>query len=120
MLPMAGAAAAAGIDEVAAGPSGAPSGGSTSLWAGGQIYLEWVNGDSTASTQIYFKDDAGGCPSGSPADEERITTTPPGLNRYGTSKTSACNFFLRHVKNGQYSEWHQITSGVESCAACPL
>jgi hypothetical protein len=112
---------AAGADELPPeGPSGSPSGGVTSLWAGDQIFLDWINGDSSASTQIYFKDDAGGCPTGGPEDEEFIATKTPGATSHGTSKTSACNFFLRHVKNGQYSAWHQVTSGVESCSACPL
>lgn len=119
MLPMQGAACAAGVGATGP-PSGSPSGGVTSLWGGDKISLDWTNGDSTASTQIYFKDDASGCPSGSPADEEYINTVSPGVSTYDTSKTSACNFFLRHVKNGQYSAWHQVTSGVESCVSCPV
>jgi hypothetical protein len=120
MLPFAALAAPAGQDAGAEGPSGAPSGGTWWYYSGTKVGATWTNGDATASTQVYWKDISGGCPSVLPDDAEFIETVSPGVVEVETEKTVGCSLFIRHVKNGQYSAWHQITSGPTTCSTCPV
>ena len=116
MLPFMGLAAASTPTD-GVGPSGDPSGGVTSHWGGDKVALSWVNGDVTASTQAYVF--SPGCPGTKPDDMTLIRTYSPGVSSADTNRTEHCSYWLRHVKNGQYSQWHQVITGIESCAVCP-
>lgn len=108
-------------DAGGSGPSGSPTSVSSYFYAGDKVGIQWVNGDGTAATRIYYKDDAGGCPSGYPGDLTLLKTVAPGVTSYGTGQTDLCNYFVVHYKDGIFSSWKQCIAGESSgCSSCPL
>lgn len=87
------------------GPTAAPSSGVFELLGGDDYGLAWVNGDPTSSTQIAFK-----TPPGEPPAGEYIVS--PGVTAFNVTFETGLDlnddtefWYVRHVKNGQYSAW---------------
>lgn len=105
--------------EAGSGPSGDPSDVSTETWGGDKVGIFFTIGDASAATRIYYKDDAGGCPSSLPDDATLVVTLSPGVNSYESSYTDFCNWWAVHYKDGQYGAFVQATLGDSGeCIAC--
>ncbi len=115
-LLFAAAGGALGVD----GPDAAPTDVSWFFHDGDKIGVQWANGDPTAATQIYFRDEVSGCPSVLPDDLTFIGTAPAGATSFDTTGTISCSHFIRHVKNGQFSAFVQAINGPTTCLTCPV
>lgn len=111
--------AAAGVTQEGF-PAGPPTNVSTYSYGEGLVGVQWTNGDAEAGTPVYFFDQASGCPGTFPDDLTLIGTASPGQTALETGQTTACSYYVRHVKNGQFSSWVQALSGVDDCLSCPL
>lgn len=101
MLP----AIAAGTGENPSGdpPSAAPLRANLYYYAGGKkVGVSWRNGDVTASTQVAYG-------VGSPDNLVGISSPGETARDLGiitaTWESNAYSAYVRHVKNGQYSDW---------------
>jgi hypothetical protein len=90
-------------------PSAAPSHFSLYYYSGTKVGMQWKYGDTDASCECVWSDgwqvDGDGT-----APDGTITylgTVAYPINQKDTGKTIAAGgyYFVRHVKNGQYSSW---------------
>lgn len=77
-----------------AGPTGPPTGVTTTTYGGSLIRISWTNGDATAETYAYRQ--TGGEPL-------NLGFTDAGETTYDTGETDLGTYGVAHFKNGQYS-----------------
>jgi len=87
-------------------PDGPPRFPSTYFYGGEEnplLGVQWVNGDTTAWTQIGFEDQGGGEPT------VHAFTIPPGATSYETGMSygilSGTAVWVRHTRGGTPSDW---------------
>ena len=107
-----GALAACGTAAVGSEtPSGPPTNASTFNYGDSKVGVQWANGDEAASTQVGY--------SAACSTKTVSKTLPPGVTSFETGTTNACNWWLRHIRDGTPGDWVQVLEGVEDCDACP-
>ena len=91
-------------------PSGPPTSPQVFEYGGAPYYgVQWTNGDSTAHTEIGNSAAALSDPAG------RDAIVSPGTTSYQTSSEECQYWFVRHVKNGQYTAWVLADDPAEGC-----
>jgi hypothetical protein len=103
MLPVVVGLGAAVVSAGGSGPAAPPSNVTTFLYAGSLIGVQWANGDASAETEIaYAATESGGQPDGDPLS---FGTVGAGETAYETGQAATQYYWVRHVRNGQYSAW---------------
>ena len=121
---MAGAASNTAAGAPGPGPSGPPTSPSLFRHSGNKIGVQWANGDSSASTRIYFTETDTACPSTFPDDVEPLKgTASPGATSFNTSDPDSgeqCSYYVVHIKDGIFSDFVQVINKLDSgtCITC--
>jgi len=102
--------------DLTEGPDAAPSSVSAYTYGGHKIGVQWMVGDENAETQVARTDSANDDPG--TADVE--FTAPPGATSWESGHDAnqsvfRCTWWVRHVRNGQFSAWSPAGIHVDGC-----